>query len=308
MLDQDRTRIIIRASWVAVIANALLATLKINVGFLAGSLALVGDGIDSASDIITSIITLYTAKLITKPPNLKFPYGYRKADAVASKALSFVVFFAGAQLAITTINRLIEGGSREVPEIFAIYVVIISIVGKLLLSWYLLKTGKNLESPMLIANGRNMKNDVMISTSVLAGLFFTVVLKMPVIDSIFALLISIYIMKAAFDIFMETNIELMDGVKDEGVYGKIIDAIKKVKGAYNPHRIRVRKTSNMYVVAVDIEVDPDLKISEAHEIALLVEKSLKASLINVFDILVHVEPLGNIEKDEIDGISVKDIK
>jgi len=308
MHDRDRTQIIIKASWIAVIANALLAALKIFVGFLAGSLALVGDGIDSATDIVTSLITLFTARLISRPPSLRFPYGYRKADAVASKALSFVVFFAGAQLAISTVERIFEGSAKEIPDVIAIYVVVVSIIGKLLLSWYLLKVGNRVESPMLLANGKNMKNDVLISSSVLLGLIFTIYFDTPIIDSVFAFLISIYIMKSAFDIFMESNYELMDGVKDKGVYKTIISAIKKVKGAHNPHRIRVRKISNMYVVAVDIEVDPELKIYEGHHIAHLVEQSLKAALVNVFDILVHVEPIGNIERDESEGISLKDIK
>lgn len=308
MPEKERTRNIIRASWIAVIANAILAALKITVGFVAGSLALVGDGIDSATDIVTSLITLFTARIISRPPSLKFPYGYRKADAVASKALSFIIFFAGAQLAISTIENIIEGGSQTVPGTIAIWVVIISIVSKLLLAWYLLKTGRKLESPMLLANGKNMRNDVLISVSVLLGLFFTITLQIPLIDSVFALLISIYIMKAGFDIFMETNVELMDGVENQDVYHQIIDAIESVEGAHNPHRLRVRKIANLYIVAVDIEVDPELKISEAHQIARRVELSLKQSLVKVYDILVHVEPLGNIERDEIDGITTEDIK
>jgi len=308
MPDKARTNKIIRASWIAVTVNALLAALKISVGLVAGSLALVGDGIDSASDIVTSLITLFTARIISRPPSLKFPYGYRKADAVASKALSFVVFFAGAQLAISTVNRLMEGDSREIPEVFAIYVVVISILAKLILSWYLLKTGKKLESPMLLANGKNMKNDVLISSSVLVGLIFTLFFRLPIIDSIFALLISIYIMKVAFDIFMETNVELMDGVEDEGIYKTIIDTVTAVDGAENPHRLRVRKIANMYLIGMDIEVDPELNIAQGHRIAKKVERNLKNKLGNVYDILVHVEPFGNIEKDEIDGISEKDIK
>ncbi len=307
MPDQERTNRIIKASWIAIGANAALAVMKITIGLVAGSMAVIGDGIDSAGDIATSLITLFTARIISKPPTLKFPYGYRKADAIASKALSFVIIFAGVQLAISTITRIIEGGSSEVPQSIAIYVVIFSIISKFILSKYLLKTGRKLESPMLLANGKNMKNDVLISLSVLLGLFFTLILQMPIIDLVFALLISIYIIKVGFGIFMETNVELMDGVEDESIYRKIIDAIESVEGANNPHRLRVRKIANMYVVAVDIEVDAELKISEAHQIARQVEQSLKKLLVKVYDILVHVEPLGNIEPDETDGISSKDI-
>ncbi len=307
MQDDERTQKIITASWVAVFANAALAVLKIVVGLMAGSLAVVGDGIDSASDILTSLITLFTARIITKPPDLKFPYGYQKADTVAAKALSFIIFFAGAQLCISTIHKLLEGGSGEIPDMIAIYVIVVSIVSKFLLSVYLLKTSKAVESSMLKANGHNMRNDVMISGAVLLGLFFTVYFKMPVIDSIFALIISLYIMKSGFDIFMETNVELMDGVRDQTVYTKIFDTIKQVDGAGNPHRLRVRKIANLYIIGVDIEVDPQLTVGEAHRIAQTVEKDLKNRLGNVYDIMVHTEPAGNYEHDELYGISSVDV-
>jgi len=308
MHDKQRTNKIIRASWIAVGSNAALAVLKISVGIIAGSLAVIGDGIDSAGDIVTSLITLFTARIISKPPNLKFPYGYRKADTVAAKALSFIIFFAGAQLAISTIQKIYEGGGNTIPDPIAIYVIVISVLAKLGLSNYLLKTGRKIDSPMLIANGKNMRNDVVISMSVLVGLVFTIYFQLPIIDSIFALLIGIWIMKSGFDIFMETNVELMDGVSDQSVYNKIFETVERVEGASNPHRLRVRKLANMYVIGIDIEVDPKLKIGEAHDIAKNLEQCLKDRLGNVYDILVHVEPHGNYEADESYGISSKDIE
>jgi cation diffusion facilitator family transporter len=308
MHDKQRTNKIIRASWIAVGSNAVLAVLKISVGLIAGSLAVIGDGIDSAGDIVTSLITLFTAQIISKPPNLKFPYGYRKADTVAAKALSFIIFFAGAQLAISTIQKIYDGGGTVIPDTIAIYVIVISVFAKLALSNYLLKTGRKIESPMLIANGKNMRNDVVISMSVLIGLVTTIYFEKPIIDSIFALLISIWIMKSGFDIFMETNVELMDGVNDQSVYNKIFETVDTVEGASNPHRLRVRKLANMYVIGIDIEVDPELKIGEAHEIAITLENCLKDNLGNVYDVMVHVEPRGNYEADELYGISSKDIE
>ncbi len=308
MQDKVRTGKIVRASWIAVGSNAGLAALKISVGLIAGSLAVVGDGIDSAGDIVTSLITLLTARIISRPPNRKFPYGYQKADTIAAKALSFIIFFAGAQLAISTVSRIIEGGANRIPETIAIYVILISIVAKYALSYYLLRTGRKLESPMLIANGRNMRNDVLISVSVLVGLVFTITLGMPIIDSVFALLISLWIMKSGYDIFMETNVDLMDGVSDQSVYDKIFEAVNQVKGASNPHRIRVRKLANLYVIGIDIEVDPELKVGEAHGIAQNLEQKLKKKLGNVYDILVHVEPRGNYEVDEKYGISTRDFE
>jgi len=307
MPEKIRTGTIIRASWIAILSNAALAILKISVGLIAGSLAVIGDGLDSSGDIVTSIITLVTAGIISRPPNAKYPYGYSKADTVAAKALSFIIFFAGAQLGISTVERLIQGGGEEIPETFAVYVILISIIVKLVLSVYLLKTGRKVESPMLIANGQNMRNDAVVSTSVLVGLFFTIYFKMPVIDSIFALLISLWIMKSGFDIFMETNVELMDGISDQTIYNKIFDVISQVKGAKNPHRLRVRKLANFFVIGVDIEVDPELKVAEAHKIAQTVERQLKLQLGNVYDVMVHVEPFGNLEQEKF-GLSEIQLK
>jgi len=306
MPEKNRTGKIIRASWIAILSNAAMAILKISVGLIAGSLAVVGDGIDSSGDIVTSIITLITAGIISRPPNAKFPYGYSKADTVAAKALSFIIFFAGAQLFISTLHRILEGSEQKIPETFAVLVILVSIVGKLLLSVYLLKTGRKVESPMLIANGRNMQNDVVISTSVLLGLFFTIYFKMPVIDSIFAIMISVWIMKSGFDIFMETNVELMDGISDQTIYNRIFDLVSEVNGAKNPHRLRVRKLANLFVIGVDIEVDPNLKVAEAHKIAQAVEQKLKNQLGNVYDVMVHIEPFGNIEHEKY-GISAENL-
>ncbi len=214
----DRKANIVRASWVSIIGNAILSVSKISIGLIAGSLAVVGDGIESASDIIISVITLITAHVLSKPPNIKFPYGYEKADTIATKLLSFIIFFAGAQLAISTASRLFDDTVREMPTMLAIYITIFSIAGKLFLSYYQYRIGKRVESAMLLANARNMQNDVIISVSVLVGLVFTFIFKMPVIDTITALAVSVWIMYTAYKIFMKTNVELMDGIEDPGIY------------------------------------------------------------------------------------------
>ena len=298
---------IIRASWWAVIINALLAVMKLTVGFISGSYAVIADGIDSATDIITSLVVLLAARIINKPPDIRFAYGYQKADTVAAKVLSFVVFFAGAQLAWSTIQALIRATVMDTPSTMAIWVTMVSIVGKLLLTTLLNRTGKKVDSPMLMANARNMRNDILISLSVLASLVFTLLLKQPLIDRGIALIISGFIMVSAFKIFMKTNIDLMDGIDDPELYKALFEAVRKVKGACNPHRVRARKIGNHYMVNLDIEVNAFLSIKEAHDIAREVEKSIKSNLHNVYDVMVHVEPLGNKEEDEKFGLTESDI-
>ena len=295
------------ASWVGIYGNAILSIAKISVGIIAGSLAVVADGIDSAIDILTSIITLIAAYFITKPPDIKHPYGYQRADTIATKALSFIIFFAGAQLAISTVMNLIEGEIREIPSVIAIYVTLVSIVGKLLLAVYQFKMGKITESQMLIANGKNMQNDIIISISVLLGLAFTFIFKLPVLDTITALVVSIWIMYVAFKIFMQTNIELMDGIENTSIYKDVFKAVEQVKNVHNPHKVRIRKLSNNYIIELDIEIDGSKNLNEAHKIGHEVEKNIRKNIKNVYEVLIHTEPRGNIDKDEKFGISNKNI-
>jgi len=303
-----REKKIIRASWWAIVGNGLLAALKLIVGFLSGSYAVIADGIDSTTDIVSSLVVLIAARIIARPPNVKFPYGYNKADTVATKVLSFVIFFAGAQLGYSTIRILAEGSVMVTPSSLAIWVTIISILGKLALTLVLFRTGQKVESPMLIANAKNMRNDILISFSVLGSLLFTILLQEPLIDRLIALTISAFIMYQAFKIFMKSNIDLMDGIDNTDVYCKLFDAVNSVDGAHNPHRVRARKIGNHYMVNLDIEVEPDLSVKEAHDIARNVEKSIKSNLKNIYDIMVHVEPLGNQEEDEKYGIKESDIE
>jgi cation diffusion facilitator family transporter len=303
MKNELRDKILIRTSWISTIGNTILSLSKIVVGILAGSLAVVGDGIDSATDVIISIVMIFTARIINRPPSRKYVYGYDKAEGIATKILSLVIFYAGVQMFISAIESIISVEEKVLPSTIAIYVTVFSIAGKLLLAWYQYKQGKKVNSSMLTANAINMRNDVLISTGVLVGLLFTFVFKVPILDSVTGLLISLFIIKSAISIFIDSNVELMDGVKDETVYSKIFEAVEKVPGASNPHRVRSRQLGNMYVIALDIEVDGDITVNHAHDIATDVEKSIKTEVENVYDIMIHIEPAGKCHEAEKFGIT-----
>ncbi|HKK61163.1 MAG TPA: cation diffusion facilitator family transporter [Bacteroidales bacterium] len=294
---------ILIASWISIIGNALLAILKLIVGFVSGSFAVIADGIDSTADIISSIVTLITAKVVLRPPNIKFPYGYEKADTVGTKVLSMLIFLAGAQLAISTVKQLISPEIATIPSVIAIYVTLLSMAGKIALSLYLKFIGRKSSNNMLMTMGIHMRNDMLISLTVLISLIATIYLKIAIIDKIIALFISLFIMYEAVRIFMRTNIELMDGNEEPVLYEKIFEAIKTVDGASNPHRTRVRKIGSLYMVNLDVEVDPGLTVKEAHDIAKKVENIIKSRLENVYDVMVHIEPRGNKESDEKFGLS-----
>ena len=275
-------RQILTASYVSIIGNGLLSVAKIVTGVISGSSAVVGDGIDSASDVAVSIVMIVA---------------YAKAESIATKILSMLIFFAGAEMLISAVEHLFSHEEKVMPGALAIYVTVFSIVCKLLLSLYQTRVGKRTGSSMLTANGVNMRNDVIISLSVLVGLFFSFILDMPVLDSVTALLVSLFIIRSAIRIFMDSNVELMDGVKDESVYQRIFDAISKVDGVSNPHRVRSRSIGGKYMITLDVEADGGMTLNQAHALSNQIEQNIRDNIPEVYDIVVHIEPTGTCPED-----------
>ncbi|HBK68849.1 MAG TPA: cation transporter [Firmicutes bacterium] len=305
MLNQRLKQIQV-ASWVGIIGNSILALLKVSLGLISGSLAVVGDGIDSATDILSFLIIFFATRIMSKAPDKKHPYGHLRAETLATLIIAFIILFAGIQLMFTSIIKLASANRTEIPSLLAIIVTFFSVFSKLFLSIYQFKIAKKTKSSMLNANGRNMLSDIFISLGVLVGLLFTITLKMPLIDPMVAILISIWIVRTAIHIFLEANTELMEGIEDTSIYEEVFTAVKKVKNVSNPHRTRVRKLSNLYLIDIDIEVDGELTVAEGHQLAVKVEKALRQSIDNLYDVAVHVEPVGNIEIGEKYGLSSKE--
>ena len=291
-MTRDRNKILLRASWVATVGNGLLSAAKIGIGLFAGSLAVLGDGIDSATDVVISIVMILTSRIVNRPPTCRFAYGFEKAEGIATKLVSFVIFIAGLQMLITSVEGMFSNEPRELPGMLAVWVTVFSILGKLALAIYQRREGRKADSTMLLANAKNMRNDVIISVGVLVGLFFTFVLGMPILDTVTGLIISLYIMRSAIGIFVDSSIELMDGVKDMEVYKRIFEAVEQVPEVSNPHRVRSRRIGSLYMIELDVEADASMTLDRAHEISERVEEAIRGSVKDVYDIVVHVEPAG----------------
>jgi cation diffusion facilitator family transporter len=293
----EKARFIKIASVTALIGNAALAAVKIGAGIKSGSLAVIGDGIDSSVDVLIAIMSIIVANIISRPADEDHPWGHGKAETVATAFLSFMLFFAGAQLIFSSGKDVIFGEHKEVPTLLAIIGTVISIIGKSFLVWVLFSLGKKAASPMLKANAKNMSADVMLSAGVLIGIGLSMYFNIGLIDSYAAILVGIWVIKNSFSIFMEANAELMDGGSDKAYYEEVFEAVNSVEEAGHPHRVRIRKIAGLWDIDIDIEVPPNKSVIEAHWIAFKVEKAIKERIENVYDIMVHIEPAGNVEEE-----------
>lgn len=312
MNHDKRIRLVRIASLTALIGNIIICAAKLTIGIYVHSLSVLGDGIDSATDIAISAMTLIVSFIINRPSDKEHPWGHQRAETIASLILSFIILTAGLQLFLASTKKfaaVLHGAFiQELPHILAIAVTVSSIAVKLILALNQHILGKKADSMMIQANAKNMTNDVILSASVLAGLGISFIFKAPIFDAITAILVSLWIIKSGVELFMELNVELMDGNTNKLLYKQLFDAVNSVKGTFNPHRARIRRMANLLDIDLDIEVAADISVYEAHNIAEQVTSAIKEKIENVYDVMVHIEPYG-VENNESEGFGLceKDI-
>ena len=308
---EDKSKIIRKASVVALVGNTFIFLLKLIVAYFTSSLAILGDAIDTGSDIGIATMTLVVSFIIGLPSNKKYPYGRQRAETIASLILSLTIVMMGFQLLITSIKKLFlqNQNLNEDFQFVAILVLITSVVFKFLLALNQFILAKKANSAMILANAKNMTNDILLSSSVLIGISFAYYFNMAYIDSIVALVISIFILYSGVSLFLELNIELMDGNTNSFLYKKLFDTVAEMKNVYNPHRARIRKMANLFDINLDIEVDADTTVYEAHKLAEELTSKIKENIENVYDVVIHIEPHGiNNNEEEAFGLRPQDIK
>lgn len=309
MQDSFKTHYIRVAGTIALIGNAALAFIKILLAYFSKSLAVMGDGIDSSTDVLIAIVTLVISAIISRPSDKEHPWGHGRAETTTTLVLSFIIFFAGAQLAIQSVTRLMNPQDAQAIGRGAVIAAIISIAGKTVLALLQFHYGKIADSEMVKANALNMKNDIIMSLGILVGLFLSEQFKLPILDPIIALLVGLWVIKNAAKLFLQVNFELMDGNADNSLYQKLFSAVSSVQGVHNPHKARIRKMASLFDIDLDIEVDPNMSVYDAHEKAEQVEEAIREVIPEAYDILIHIEPLGSDshQREEKYGLKPEDM-
>ncbi|MBO7612984.1 MAG: cation transporter [Treponema sp.] len=309
MQDSFKTHYIRVAGTIALVGNAALAFIKIILAYFSKSLAVMGDGIDSSTDVLIAIVTLVISAIISRPSDKEHPWGHGRAETTTTLVLSFIIFFAGAQLAIQSVTRLLNPEDVQALGRGAVLAAIISIAGKTVLALLQFHYGKIADSDMVKANALNMKHDIIMSSGILLGLFLSEQFSLPILDPIIALLVGLWVIKNACKLFLEINFELMDGNADNSLYKKLFTAVSSVPDVHNPHKARIRKMASLFDIDLDIEVDPAMTVYDAHEKAEQVEEAIREVIPEAYDILIHIEPLGSDQhqREEKYGLKPEDM-
>ena len=281
-----------KTSVVSIIGNLLLSLFKLVAGLVASSSAMISDAVHSASDVFSTIIVMIGVRVSSKEADDDHPYGHERFEAIASGLLSMVLAVVGFEIGRKGVMTLIDGEyeSLAVPGVLALVAAIVSIIGKEAMFWYTRANAKKIRSTALMADAWHHRSDALSSIGALIGIAFARC-GWPVMDSVASIVISLFILKAAVDIYRESLNCLVDKSADAELTEKIRTEILSVDGVGRIDDLKTRLFGNRMYVDVEIAAKGTLTLEESHEIAEAVHLRIEESFPDTKHCMVHVNPM-----------------
>lgn len=287
--DIEISKIGFKVSVVTIVANAILSLFKFITGIVGKSNAMISDSVHSLSDVLSTIIVMIGLKAASKRADKEHPYGHERMESIAAFILAAILFVTGMMIGIEGITNVINYQAIKVPSLIALIAAIISIITKELMYWYTVYYAKKIKSEALKADAWHHRSDALSSIGSLIGIGGAM-LGFTVLDSIASIVICGFIIKVAYDIFIDS----LDKVVDKSCDEKTIDEIKAIalstKGVLNVDLIKTRMFGNKIYIDLEISAKKDITLERAHLIAHRVHDKIENKLSDVKHCMVHVNP------------------
>ena len=268
-----------------------MSLIKLIAGIVANSYAMISDAIHSASDVVSSVIVIIGVKIANKASDKSHPYGHERFECIASIILSVILIITGLGIGVSGIRNIFTGEYQnlEMPGLIALIMAIVSIVTKEAMYWYTRGVAKKINSSAVMADAWHHRSDALSSIGSFIGILGAR-MGFLVLDSVASIVITIFIVKAGVDIFIETVKELTDEACDEDTVNKIYELIEKENGVMRIDDVKTRKFGNRIYVDIEISADGEKTLTETHKIAENVHDSIEENMVLVKHCMVHVNP------------------
>jgi len=276
--------------FIILIANLLVALLKITIGIVVNSASMTADGFHSLSDGSSNIVGLIGIRIASRPKDKNHPYGHGKFETLAGLFISVMLFAVGAKVIAGAIERFRAPVTPEIT-IPSLAVLIFTLAVNIVVSVLEYRAGKNLGSRILISDSLHTRSDIYVSAGVLLTLIGVRLGLPPIIDPIASLVVAGFILLAALDIFKENSDVLVDRcVVDADVIKNIVMGFAEVK---DTHKIRSRGSASDLYIDLHVLVDPTLSVEQSHRLEHNIENAIKVDVNPNAQVIVHIEPYEN---------------
>lgn len=292
MDSKESRKIAMKTSTVSIAANVLLSVFKFFAGIFASSSAMISDAVHSASDVFSTVIVMIGVRISTKEPDEHHPYGHERFEAIAASLLSTTLAVIGIGIGQKGVMTLIQGEYEDmaVPGVLAMVAAGVSIIVKEAMFWYTRINAKKIRSTALMADAWHHRSDALSSIGALIGIAFARH-GWPMMDAVASIVICLFILKAAIDIYRQALNCLVDRSADEPLMEKIREEVLAVDGVVRIDDLKTRLFGNRMYVDVEIAADGSLTLEASHEIAEAVHLRIEEVFPDTKHCMVHVNPV-----------------
>jgi cation diffusion facilitator family transporter len=276
-----------RVAFISILAAVVLVGIKLVVGVVTGSLGILSEAAHSALDFGAALITYFAVRISGRPADLEHHYGHGKVESLSALAETFLLLLTCFWIIYEAIRRTFFHTVEVEVTSFSFIVMVVAIIINYWRYKALSKAARKYHSQALEADALHFSSDIYSSFVVIVGLIFTKV-GLPVGDSIAAVGVALLVTAASYRLGKRTLDVLMDRAP-EGLKQEIEKMVEKVPGVSECSRLRIRRSGPQVFVDMNISLDKDTNLEEAHHIASEVERNIR-SILPETDIVVHPEP------------------
>lgn len=280
-----------RVSVVSIIVNVLLSLFKLIVGIFAHSSALISDAVHSASDVISTIAVILGVNISAKASDTGHQYGHERMESIFSVILAILLFATGAGIGVSGVKAVIGGNYSDlkIPGVMAVVAALVSVAVKEWMYHYTIHTAKKINSTALKADAWHHRSDALSSVGSFIGVMGAR-LGFPICDPLASIVICVFIIKAAWDVFYEAVNELVDRAADDETCTKLRELILEQEGVMGIDDMKTRLFGSKMYVDVEIGADGEWTLRRAHDVAQQVHDKIESEFPMVKHCMVHVNP------------------
>ncbi len=282
-----------RITWIGLIGNILMSGLKLTVGIVGSSQAVVADAVHSISDITTDVAVLVGVRYWSPPPDECHPYGHRRIESIVTVGIGVALGVAGLLIAYKGIASVRDEHIRR-PGWIAFIGAMISILAKEILYRWTNAVGKRIRSSALCANAWHHRSDAL--SSIPAALAVAVAVIKPelsFVDHMGAVIVAVFILHASWKIVKPALTELSDRGAPGHVTARICEVASATDEVVDVHAVRTRRMGPGIMVDLHITVDGSMSVTRGHDVSEAVKWGIKQQMEDVIDVVVHLEPHAN---------------